>query len=64
MGWLQNRRAGHGDNRVAKRRRVRRLLSRHRRSTEREEDLPPSAEPPYFRITGRAIMGSIKVMGR
>ncbi len=34
---------------------------------EREEDLPappPPPEPPYFHIDGRAIFGSIKVMGR
>jgi hypothetical protein len=34
---------------------------------EREEDLPaPRApeEPPYFRINGHAILGSIKVTGR
>lgn len=34
---------------------------------ERDEDLPappPPPEPPYFHIDGRAIFGSIKVMGR
>lgn len=34
---------------------------------ERDEDLPappPPAEPHYFHIDGRAIMGAIKVMGR
>ncbi len=34
---------------------------------ERDEDLPappPPPEPPYFRIDGRAIFGSVKVMGR
>ncbi len=32
---------------------------------ERDEDLsvpPPPPEPPYFRIVGRAILGSIKVL--
>jgi hypothetical protein len=31
---------------------------------ERDEDLPPHPDPPYFRIDGRAIMGSIKVTCR
>jgi hypothetical protein len=34
---------------------------------ERDEDLPappPPSEPPYFRIDGRAIFGTIKVTGR
>lgn len=34
---------------------------------EHDEDLPvspPPREPPYFRIDARAILGSIKVMGR
>jgi hypothetical protein len=34
---------------------------------ERDEDLPtppPPAEPPYFRVGGLAIMGSIKVTNR
>ncbi len=34
---------------------------------ERDEDLPappPPPEPPYFRIYGHAIMGSVKVTGR
>jgi hypothetical protein len=34
---------------------------------ERDDDRPApptSAEPPYFRIDGRAILGSIKVTGR
>ena len=40
---------------------------RERITGERDEDLPSPpqpAEPPYFRIDGRAIMGAIKVMGR
>jgi hypothetical protein len=34
---------------------------------ERDQDVPtpsPSPEPPYFRIDGRAILGSIKVTSR
>ena len=34
---------------------------------EREEDLPPpppTQEPPFFRVLGRAIMGTVKVTGR
>ncbi|MCG8588224.1 MAG: cell wall-active antibiotics response protein [Proteobacteria bacterium] len=34
---------------------------------EREEDLPapgPSVERPYFHVTGRAILGTVKVTGR
>lgn len=34
---------------------------------ERDEDPPapsPTREPPYFRVLGRAILGSVKVTGR
>ena len=31
---------------------------------ERDENLPESAEPPYFRIYAHAILGSVKVKGR
>jgi len=42
--------------------RIRELIS-----GERDEDIPgpaAPAEPPFFRIDGHAIMGTIKVMGR